>query len=732
VIDLLERVRNTCGGINGIIHSAGNSPTSTSTGESDDFRGKVDGAMFLHTHSQMDDIKWFVVYSSVSALFGNHLHNTYSAANAVLDGLVSFRRSQSLPGLSIQWPAIRNVGMAAAGSDQFKQEGLWCTAKQFRETLEFCLQYRAGDTSNQVDVVNSLVPPSMMDAFNIPTVLLPFLSSVVNRDRSMELRPVEEKTHVYVAESLEEVTAVVQDLVMSLLGTKNDIDPQTSLMESGLDSIGATELAHLLNKRFGLSLNVSTVIFECPTLEALSQQIFQATSNQTQDDGGATSETMSSTSSGTSLKEMRASESSKYQKVEIQPCTQTETISLTADDVVPRDIVAFFVQDKEVESDRIIGALQAVVDANPMLAGSVSSEDRKCNFVGTTSDSGVTLEITEQNISTMSLLHHFDSLPNPFILKRFGPSPSNSCFAVKVSHLIDGTVMVLRASHKLVDGSGLSMILHNLQLSLESKPMLPLTHDRSLLPRSPSWNGIVPPGYRIPNPELVAKAASQLSLMYSKYPLVTFVVSDEVISEQSDVSNPETAWHHVTALLWQWSIHSFPQAPHTELAMWYDLRGIFPEEQLPRNFAGNAGMYWHIKHASEPQSGVANCHLEEVVQTLESTSPQNDPSIRSEMQEAYLQWTAATESGNDLYWTGHDDHVLPMNLVVRNSTASPRIRGHLSRNVHGFRVTRIGNGFFVESSLSQDRQGALVQYLQQELLVEQVVWHGNGCDGTGR
>ena len=74
---------------------------------------KVNGAMALHRATLGIALDCFVLFSSVSALLGPPGQVAYAAANACLDAMASWRRSQGLPAMSIAWGAIGNTGMAA-------------------------------------------------------------------------------------------------------------------------------------------------------------------------------------------------------------------------------------------------------------------------------------------------------------------------------------------------------------------------------------------------------------------------------------------------------------------------------------------------------------------------------------------------------------------------------------------------------------------------------------------
>ena len=87
-------------------------------------------------HTREFDLDCFVMFSSVSSIFGNPAQGNYGAANAFLDSLAHHRRALGLPALTINWGvlgrrrlrgaqrarcrvprAARHHGTLAAGSD---------------------------------------------------------------------------------------------------------------------------------------------------------------------------------------------------------------------------------------------------------------------------------------------------------------------------------------------------------------------------------------------------------------------------------------------------------------------------------------------------------------------------------------------------------------------------------------------------------------------------------------
>ncbi|WP_124445701.1 KR domain-containing protein, partial [Streptomyces sp. NL15-2K] len=87
-------------------------------------RGKVDGA--LHLDELVGDVDAFVVFSSISGVWGSGEQAAYGAANAALDALVARRRAVGLSGTAVAWGPWAEVGMAAdsAVASQLRRRGL--------------------------------------------------------------------------------------------------------------------------------------------------------------------------------------------------------------------------------------------------------------------------------------------------------------------------------------------------------------------------------------------------------------------------------------------------------------------------------------------------------------------------------------------------------------------------------------------------------------------------------
>ena len=122
VAALLDRLRGE-GPIRGVMHSAmvlEDMPMAALTGQSlaRTLPAKVNGAANLDRLTREDELDYFVLFSSVAAMFGNHGQSAYAAANGYLEGIARDRRAAGLPGLAIGWGAVSDAGYLARDGKQ--------------------------------------------------------------------------------------------------------------------------------------------------------------------------------------------------------------------------------------------------------------------------------------------------------------------------------------------------------------------------------------------------------------------------------------------------------------------------------------------------------------------------------------------------------------------------------------------------------------------------------------
>jgi hypothetical protein len=78
---------------------------------------KVNGAWNLHCLTADLPLDFFVLFSSLSSVFGIGGQANYASANAFMDSLASYRKSKGLPAVTVSWGYLGEVGWVARHGD---------------------------------------------------------------------------------------------------------------------------------------------------------------------------------------------------------------------------------------------------------------------------------------------------------------------------------------------------------------------------------------------------------------------------------------------------------------------------------------------------------------------------------------------------------------------------------------------------------------------------------------
>ncbi len=228
-------------------------------------RPKVLGGWNLHRETLGMDLDCFVLFSSLSSIFGHAGQANYSAANAALDSLAYYRRSQGLPATVINWGHLGEVGYLAQREQlgqRLKRQGvLSFTVKQATDCLEYALQNK----SLQLSVLR--IDWRLWRGLGITHRVSPRFAHLLQNTAQSDWQgegetPSASSLRALPAKRLGEVVArILRDKAGSLLGIAPEkIPADRGLLEMGLDSLMAVELRNWIEGQLEINLPISSLM----------------------------------------------------------------------------------------------------------------------------------------------------------------------------------------------------------------------------------------------------------------------------------------------------------------------------------------------------------------------------------------------------------------------------------------------------------------------------------------
>ncbi|WP_433789723.1 type I polyketide synthase [Actinoplanes sp. CA-252034] len=240
--------------------------------------GKVDGAR--HLDELAGDVDAFVVFSSISGIWGSSGQAAYSAANAALDAVVAGRRARGLAGTAIAWGPWARVGMAAEAevAGRLRRRGLQPVDPG---TALAAMAGAVGAGEEQV-VVADVRWTDFLPAFTATRPRpffadLPAARSIAGQQDRPETSAFAQRLAGLAAADQERlITDVVRTHVAAVLGhaSTDTIDPGKAFKELGFDSLTAVELRNRLQAATGLVLP-ATLAFDHPSAQRLASFVQQ-------------------------------------------------------------------------------------------------------------------------------------------------------------------------------------------------------------------------------------------------------------------------------------------------------------------------------------------------------------------------------------------------------------------------------------------------------------------------
>lgn len=225
---------------------------------------KVAGGWNLHMATGDQDLDHFVLFSSLSSVFGHAGQANYSAANAFLDSLAHYRRALGMPAVAINWGHVGEVGYLAERnelSQRLERQGvLTFTAEEAMQCLEHAVQTDA--------IQESVLRMDWMRWRGLG------ITGDVSPRFAHLLRGVAEETtdaeRLATADEVRSAPAELQQsMVANIIGTKAamllGIAPESMqwdrpLLSMGLDSLMAVEMRNWIECRLEIDLPISELM----------------------------------------------------------------------------------------------------------------------------------------------------------------------------------------------------------------------------------------------------------------------------------------------------------------------------------------------------------------------------------------------------------------------------------------------------------------------------------------
>ncbi len=237
---------------------------------------KILGATYLHQLTQELPLKYFILFSSATTLFGNPGQGNYVAANHWLEAFAAHRQTCGLPVTCVGWSPIDDAGFLAQNQQikdalQSRLGGEAISASTALDQLEKLLlanQSGLGVLDLDWKTLSRSLPSAGSPKF---MKLAQLIGSSSNPEQKQDIR------QLLAQLSETELLSTCIDLLKHEVGVVLRIDPakidqNRLLSDMGLDSLMGVELAVALESLFGVKVPVM-VLSDSPTIAKLAQHL---------------------------------------------------------------------------------------------------------------------------------------------------------------------------------------------------------------------------------------------------------------------------------------------------------------------------------------------------------------------------------------------------------------------------------------------------------------------------
>ncbi len=264
--------------LGGIVHAAGVLDDAllmnqSATSFEKVFSAKVHGTQYLHELTIEHDLSFFILYSSLSSVFGTAGQANYAAANSFMDAFAHKRASMGLPVSAVNWGLWKD-GLVDAGILQaMTEQGIMPLQKE-KAFLAMERQIEA----NSINPAIFHIEWEKFRAFSQGTgsALLSEITASQKGKSSPTGNPyLYQLKGLTFAEQKKKLTLSIKEIVAELLNQPTQaVNERIGFLEMGMTSLQIVELSRMVGRQLGIKVSVRS-FFQYPLISDLVDKLLE-------------------------------------------------------------------------------------------------------------------------------------------------------------------------------------------------------------------------------------------------------------------------------------------------------------------------------------------------------------------------------------------------------------------------------------------------------------------------
>lgn len=284
---MLAKTLETAPPLKGVVHSAvviddGVIANLTPERIEKVLHAKAVGAWNLHRTVGHLPLDFFIMYTSATTMLGNPGQANYVAANAMLESLAAYRRSQGQPALAAGWGAITDVGWLSQHSDVLNslKTILGISDLSSKQVMNF-LDLRPEEHGSRVFLFNL----NWNKVQQLPFASTPVFNNIdelgkrrTDSEGSGDLvKMIRELPREEAIDTLAESIGSEIGAMLKLPASKTG--PEATVLDLGMDSLMVVELALMIEEMYGVNVG-GLSLGQRTTIKTLAERIYTLLANE--------------------------------------------------------------------------------------------------------------------------------------------------------------------------------------------------------------------------------------------------------------------------------------------------------------------------------------------------------------------------------------------------------------------------------------------------------------------